>query len=289
MTLRTRLLLLYLRTKFKILSALSKKKAAEAAFTLFCTPPGRHSPPLPELFQKAEPVQFNFDDLPIRGFFWKSSGKGLVLIVHGFQSSSINFEAQISSLLQAGHHVMAFDAPAHGASGGRLINALLYSDFLVDCEKRFGPFDAVIAHSLGGLAIGLALEKWPVSALPALVLIAPAVETSTALDQHFALLRIRDQRVRQAFEDVIVDRGGHEAEWFSLRRLLTQFSTEVLWFHDEDDSITPIKDAERVWEMSLPFIEVVRTKGLGHRRIYRDPSVIKRATEFCTAQIERRS
>ena len=37
----------YIRTKFKILSSISKKKAAEKAFELFCTPQFRNVKDLP--------------------------------------------------------------------------------------------------------------------------------------------------------------------------------------------------------------------------------------------------
>ena len=81
MTLRKRLAVKYVRTKFKILSKLSKKKAAEAAFDLFITPQSRLLKALPPVFKKAEKLSFEFDGLKMQGFRWnhpaekRSAGK----------------------------------------------------------------------------------------------------------------------------------------------------------------------------------------------------------------------
>jgi hypothetical protein len=52
MNLAQRLSLIYIRTKFRILSAISARHAAERAFQLFCTPPTRDKKQLPELFRR---------------------------------------------------------------------------------------------------------------------------------------------------------------------------------------------------------------------------------------------
>jgi len=48
----------YYRTKFKVLSALSNKKAAELALDLFTTPQFRYKKQLPEVFNESEKLQF---------------------------------------------------------------------------------------------------------------------------------------------------------------------------------------------------------------------------------------
>lgn len=277
---RYQLALMVVRTKFKILSAFSKSKAAKAAFDLFCTPPSRYSAALTTTYRDAELLTFNWDKFSIRGFRWNKGGTQKVLIIHGFQSSAVNFEAYIKPLTDAGMEVLAFDAPAHGGSSGKRINVLVYRNFIRSIEQQYGPFDAVMAHSLGGLALCLALEEWPGHKIPRIALIAPATETQTAITQFFHAIQIKDQQIINAFNDIVENIGGHPVEWFSIRRILQSSPLPLLWIHDENDDITPIADAEKAWELSPSALKIVRTKGLGHRKIYRDAEVVREVVEY---------
>ena len=55
---------------------------------------------------------------------------------------------------------------------------------------------------------------------------------------------------------------------------------KVLWIQDEDDDITPMSDVLKVKAENYSNIEFVITKGLGHRRIYRDNKVTKSIVDF---------
>ena len=279
---RQRIQLFAVRTKFKILSTISKKKAARAAFDLFCTPPGRHLPPLPALYQEAVQIELEWNGFRIRGFCWNQGAPRRALIVHGFQSSSVNFEAHVRALTGAGMQVFAFDAPAHGGSSGNRVNVKIYAAFLEHIAGYTGPLQAVLAHSLGGLAICLALEQWPHTTLPRLCLIAPLTSTRTTIDQYFNMIAVHDKEVRREFEQIIMDIASHDIDWFSLDRVLPELDTPVLWIHDEDDDITPFRDVAPVWARLLPQVQYLPTKGLGHRRIYRDQTVIETSTTFLT-------
>ena len=68
MALAQQLALTYIRTKFALLSRISKKWAARQAFTLFCTPQYRNRNALPPIFEKAEPLQFQFLEYTVRGY-----------------------------------------------------------------------------------------------------------------------------------------------------------------------------------------------------------------------------
>ena len=121
MKLVQRLALRYIRTKFKLLSSISKKKAAEKAFELFCTPQRRNNKPLPSIFEQAEQLHFRIEGIMIRGWRWNHPAKRTVLILHGFESSATNYDRYIKQFIKKGYEVIAFDAPAHGRSGGKKI------------------------------------------------------------------------------------------------------------------------------------------------------------------------
>ncbi len=56
---------------------------------------------------------------------------------------------------------------------------------------------------------------------------------------------------------------------------MKNISARVLWFHDEDDELTPLHDALMIKQDNHSNVEFVITAGLGHRNIYRDNKVSK--------------
>jgi pimeloyl-ACP methyl ester carboxylesterase len=279
MKLSQRLALRYIRTKFKLLSAISKKKAAEKAFELFCTPQSRNKKKIPKVFEEAEKLQFEIEGNTVRGWRFNHPAERKVLILHGYESSVINFDRYIKPLIKKGYEVLAFDAPAHGRSGGKKITAPLYKATIQKINKLYGPVQSYMAHSFGGLAVSLALEEISHTDDYRLVLIAPATETTTAIDSFFHFLQI-DQFVRPEFEKIIIKHGGVSSEWYSIKRAMKHIRAKVLWLQDEDDDTTPLSDVLKVKAENHPNIEFVITKGLGHRRIYRDNKVTKSIIEF---------
>ncbi len=279
MKLTQRLALRYIRAKFKLLSAISKKKAAQKAFELFCTPQYRNKKKLPKIFEQAEKLQFSLDGISIKGWRWNHPAERKVLILHGFESSAINFDRYVKPLMRKGYEVLAFDAPAHGRSGSKTITAPLYKKTILEICKRFGPVQSFMAHSFGGLAVSLALEEMNHTEDYRLVLIAPATETPTAIDTFFKFLQL-DPSLRQEFEKIIVQKGGVSSSWYSIRRAMKHIRARVLWLHDEEDEVTPLADVLKVKAENYPNIQFVITKGLGHRRIYRDNKVTRSIVDF---------
>ncbi len=279
MKLTQRLALQYIRTKFKLLSSISKKKAAQQAFELFCTPQYRHKKKLPKIFEQAEKLQFSLDGISIKGWRWNHPAERKALILHGFESSAINFDRYVKPLMRKGYEVLAFDAPAHGRSGSKTITAPLYKKTILEICNRFGPVQSFMAHSFGGLAVCLALEEMNHTDDYRLALIAPATETPTAIDSFFKFLQL-DPSLRQEFERIIVQKGGVSSSWYSIRRAMKHIRAKVLWLHDEEDEITPLSDVFKVKVENYPNIQFIITKGLGHRRIYRDNKVTRSIVDF---------
>lgn len=225
-------------------------------------------------------MQFKFQQYSITGYRWNKGASRTAMIVHGFESSSVNFDRYVNVLVKKGYEVLAFDAPAHGKSSGKQINAIIYRDFIKYIHQKYGPVQTFIAHSFGGLAVTMALAEIKHDANCRLILIAPATETSTALDHFFKFIHNNDEAVRDEFEKIIVKISGHPVAWFSISRTLQKIKAKILWLHDEDDKITPLKDVYKIRRESHSNIRFVITKGLGHRRIYRDSQVVKTVTEF---------
>lgn len=279
MKLSQRLALKYIRTRLKLLSSISKKKAAGKAFELFCTPQQRNKKALTKIFEQAESLHFKIEGTTVRGWRWNYPSEKKVLILHGFESTVVNFEKYFKHLIAKGYEILAFDAPAHGRSDGKQINAPLYKKFIQETYKRFGPIRSFIAHSFGGLAVCLALEEITHTKDNKVVLVAPATETTTSIDGFFKILRL-DQATRIEFDKIIFNASGVPPGWYSIRRAMKNIHAKVLWLQDEDDDITPLSDVLKVKAENHPNIEFVITKGLGHRRIYRDNKVVKTIIDF---------
>ena len=208
------------------------------------------------------------------------SGPQKALILHGFGSAAHKFEEHALLLAAKGYEVMAFDAPAHGDSEGDTTNALEYSTMIKKVIEQFGPIQSFMAHSFGGISLSLALEQLPHDMGTKVVFIAPATETTSAVDGAFSMLKLKNEAVRNEFDKIIFDLTGKKTEWFSMRRAMDHIQASVLWIHDEEDDITPWADALKVKEDNHPNIKFVLTKGLGHRKIYHDTTVKKMLVDF---------
>lgn len=285
MKLAQRLVIGYYKTKLNAIALVSPAKAAEAAFRLFCTPySGKPKRKRPAVFHHGEKLQFTVDNLRINGYrFTSENGHGKkLLIVHGFDSCMYKFDRYVSPIRREGWDVYAFDAPGHGTSEGKYLNAVSYSDMLLEAEKIYGPFDGILAHSIGGLAAVLAWEQLNTTGRK-MILIAPATETTSALDNFFSLIKV-NPAIRIELEKLIIELAQQPISYFSIRRAIQHIPASILWLHDEDDRICPYADVLPIQSDAHPNIQFYTTKGLGHSRIYKENKVKKAILSFLADQ-----
>ncbi|WP_346238945.1 alpha/beta hydrolase [Niabella insulamsoli] len=269
----------YFRNKIRLLTLFSKKRAAAEAFHVFCTPYFRMVYEAREI-ENAEPLSFQFEGQAAVGYRWNKGADKKLLIAHGFRSASANFKHLANALAAKGYEVIAFDAPAHGKSGGKQLTAITYKMFIEAICRHFGDFDASLCHSFGGLAVSMNLAEDSGTTNSKTVLIAPAANSRQLIEAFFREMRITDLMVQQYFFAKIQQLSGRDVDWFSLERCAPQMGGQVFWVHDHDDKVTPIADAMRVKNMELPHFHFLFTENLGHRRIYRDPNVINAVVDF---------
>ena len=279
MKLAQKLAVNYLRARLNIMAVFSPRKAAASAYRIFCTPFYRSKKPLPPIFSKAERLSLEVKGHTVKGFKWNRGGTKRILVLHGFESSCTNFEAYIRGLIKKNYEVIAFDAPGHGASPGKTITLPLYVSMIESIYYKFGGIQGFIAHSFGGLALAHFMEKLIEVTGINLVFIAPATETSRAVDTFLRFLQL-GQNVRDEFEKIITGIAGHPPEYYSIPRALEHTKAKVLWVHDNDDDITPIEDVKPLMDATHPNISFYITHGLGHRKIYRDERVLQRVLDF---------
>lgn len=283
MKLAQKLLIGYYKTKLQTIALLSPRKAGEMAADIFFTPfEGRlNKRKIPPVFYKAQKLSFEIDGLTIRGFRWKPehpNGKK-ILIVHGYNSYAYKFEGYILPLQKKGFEVLAFDAPAHGTSDGKRINAYLYKNMLLKVDSLYGPLYGMMGHSLGGLAASLAFEELANPEKRKLALVAPATETERAINNFFHVLPV-DEKVREAFRQVICEIAGRPISYFSVSRVIKKITSPVLWVHDKHDPICPFEDVKPLLAEDLPNVQFHITEHLGHSKVYKDNKVCHEIVQF---------
>ncbi len=244
----------------------------------FTVPPTLAAAPLPA---GGEPFTVTAQGAAVRGHVW---GTGpVVYLVHGWGGRGSQLAGFVEPLVATGHRVVLFDGPAHGDSdpgpaGPRRTHGVELGRALDAVAARFGPAEAVVAHSLGTIATYLALRfGW--LGTRRLVLVAPMVEAGSLFDGFQAALGF-GERTRQAF-DRAVDRlvGIPVADFDARVQAAYAGPIPTLVVHDVGDRQTAYAEARALVE-TLADARLVATEGLGHRRVLRDPDVIARVTAF---------
>ena len=272
----------YYKAKLNLLNVVSPGFAAHQAFDLFTKPYGKpRKRRASSWLKKAEPLKLVSAGHNLTGFKWraKPDNDRKALIIHGFAGAISSFDRYLGGLTHHGYDVYAYDAPGHGGSGGDRLNALLYSEIIQDIINAHGPFDGFLAHSLGGLALMLALHQYQPQNNPAIALLAPATESTTAANKFFEFLQL-PQNLRKSFEEHVMKKGGKPLEWYSVSRVLPDINARILWLHDKNDTTTPIGDVYPVLQQNLPNVHFHFTEGLGHSGIYKDNNVKRRIIDF---------
>ena len=281
MKLAQKLALHSIRAKLNMLALFSKQRAAEQAFAIFCTPFRRTRKPEPPIFKQAERLPLLVDNIRVAGYRWNKGQGERIMIIHGFESAARNFERYIVPLVKMGYEVISLDAPAHGASGGKQITLPLYLKSIDALIAETGLPVAAMAHSFGALTLMLYLEKNAMANSCRTVLLAPATESNTAIKSLFRLLHLSDN-LRPAFDAVSKQKGYQGHGYYSIPRILQVIQPPILWVHDEEDEITPIKDVQPIIAKAPAHIEFMITRGWGHRQIYRENKVQKKVISFLT-------
>lgn len=278
---RNRGLSAYFRYAEHLLPGAAGRLARDLWFT---APPRMAELPVPD---GGESFEVEAQGHVVRGRVWgdgvdSARPRKTVYLVHGWGGRGSQFGAMVEPLLESGHRVVMLDAPAHGDSdhgpaGPRRTNGVEFAKALDAVFCRFGPAEAVVAHSLGTIATYLALRfGW--LGTNRLVLVAPMVESQSLFDQFQAVLGF-GARTRRAFDRSILEWVGIPVAEFDARFQAAHVDpVPTLVITDRGDRQTPYDDvADFAESIGAPL---VTTDGLGHRKILRDREVIAQVVDF---------
>jgi pimeloyl-ACP methyl ester carboxylesterase len=204
-------------------------------------------------------------------------GSRPVLLVHGWRSRASRYAGFVERLLALGYSPVSYDAPGHGDSPGPIGSILDHQRIIRGLEERHGPFEGVIAHSLG-VPFALYAVREGVGARR-LVMISGVAEFGYLADVFCAELGL-GPRINKALRRSI-ERGyfdGDEQIW--TRFSVATGNADLLVIHNDEDEVVDPGQARVMLRAYGPRAHFLPTTGLGHRRILSDPAVITEAVAF---------
>jgi pimeloyl-ACP methyl ester carboxylesterase len=218
------------------------------------------------------------DGVPVAVYRW---GEGpIVLFVHGWSGRGTQVAAFVPPLLEAGYRVMAVDAPGHGETPGERTNLLECARVLQAFARRYGPVHAAISHSFGGMVLAYAMVQG--LAVGRAACIAAPARLEFLLERFARILAMPDSvvanlkaRLEQRFDENIWEMMATDAN-------AARLQVPALVIHDEHDSSVPWRQGSLI-AGAWPGARFMKTRGLGHNRILRDPYVIEQVVAFINA------
>lgn len=268
-----------------ILSRVDPARAARLGFRIFAHP--RRQPVTRKhqaFFNTADQQQFEHAGQRIHVYRW-GTGDHSVLFLHGWQSHTYRWKRYIETFRDAGYSVYAFDAPAHGQSGGNMTTVPLYAETLNAFVHEYGQPDTIVGHSMGVFASLYALYRFPEITPRMMVGLAAPGEASEFLDHYQRQLALTG-RTRKILEEHFSKLFNAPPEFFSAPFFASGLSIPGLLIHDEHDAETSVLHSHRIneaWKGST----LVTTTGLGHN--LKSPEIVDQVFGFVNGRLHEQS
>ena len=262
----------------KLLQLISVKATLLFAARLFTTPI-KHKIPKREIGMDTHSVQQKISIPSIKKeiiVYQYGTANKKILLVHGWSGRGTQLVKIADECIKQGYSTISFDAPAHGKSPG---NQSIMTEFIasiMEVDRLYGPFQAAIGHSLGGMALlnatkeGLKIAK--------LVTIGSGDKVKDILDDFVAKLELKPE-MSDLLQLHFEHQFGTTMDRYSSYHAAKEITIPVLIIHDENDSEVPVKAALHIHQ-HLKKGTLFLTKKLGHRKILGNPEVIEKTVNF---------
>lgn len=262
----------------KVCAFISTKLATKYAAKLFTTPV-KHKVPKRELEMNDKSIQSELYVSSINKNiviyeYGKSEKK--ILLVHGWSGRGTQLFKIADELLHNGYSTISFDAPAHGKSAGKTTIMSDFIESILEIEKKYGPFEIAIGHSLGGMSVlnaikrGLKVEK--------AIIIGSGDVVQDILDDFIFKLGLKP-KMSILLRDYFEKKYQTKMDNYSAYRAAKEIKIPVLVIHDNDDPEVSVKAGKHIFE-NLENGILFLTDKLGHRKILGNQNVIKKIIDF---------
>ncbi len=264
-TRKEKLMISGLRTVLNGTARLSHKRAGRLAYRLLAQP-RRHAlnEQATELLDSAEQRTLRIDGIDIATYYWPGTTERTALLLHGWESCTGRWREQTLALIAAGYHVYAFDAPAHGRSGGTQFTVVHYARTLSAYLTQLPAVPAHwIGHSAGGMAAIYYLTKYKQPSLPKrMALLGVPAHVNDFVDAFCSVLGF-NQRVRSGLDKEFQRRLDFPIHELDFVAYLDKIDIPGLLVHDRQDEVGPYEGARRLHQ-TWTDSELFTTEGLGH-------------------------
>ena len=262
----------------KTLQFLSIKWTTLYLSKLFTTPI-KHKIPKRELQMDSNSIQTKMMVTEINKeivVYQLGTGEKKLLLVHGWSGRGTQLVKFADALISKGYSIVSFDAPAHGKSPG---NSTIMTDFIAsiaEVDRKFGPFNAGVGHSLGGMSLLNAVKSG--FKINRLVTIGSGDKVKDILIDFVAKLELKPEfssHLQKHFEK----KYNTEMESYSAYLAAQSITIPVMVIHDENDDEVPVSASMNIYS-NLKNGELLLTKNLGHRKILGNQEVIDKTINF---------
>lgn len=246
---------------YNTLAFVAPGQAGKQAFYTFCTiRKGRVLPQQEEFLNAARKEKLQAGKHQVQVYQWRGSGD-TILLLHGWESNVFRWRNLISVLKEYDFNILAYDAPGHGYSEGKILNVPIYSECTRAAIDAYDP-QHIIGHSVGGMTAIYTLAHHKENNVKKVVTLGAPNEFFEIVDDYQNILGF-NSRVYRALDDYIHDRYRFRIREFKSTRYAKELKQKALLVHDKKDAIIPVHASKQVHK-SWPNSELVLTEGLGH-------------------------
>lgn len=265
----------------KFLSFISTKLAVQFAAKLFTTPI-KHKIPKRELEMDSKSRQETIFVPGIRKnivvyHFGESEKK--ILLVHGWSGRGTQLVKFAEAFVKLGYETISFDAPAHGKSPSSSTLMPEFIESILEIDKQFGPLEAAVGHSLGGMSLLNAIKKG--LKLNRLVIIGSGDVVQDIINDFVRKLEL-DEKFNDLLRLHFESKHQLSMDSFSAYHAAKTVDFPTLVIHDQDDDEVPVSCALHIHQ-NLKNGDLMLTENLGHRKILGDTKVIQKTINFITS------
>ena len=206
---------------------------------------------------------------------WKNTGKK-ILISHGWSGRGTQLHKIAAILNKEGYHIVSFDAPAHGQSTGKKTNMLQWISSMKTLSNKFSEFDYLIGHSLGGMAAFKYVNE--ANNIKKIITIGSPDSMHEIFYNftHSVGLSLKTSNQMISFFE---KKYNLKVDNYSASHLVKNLNIKTLIIHDYDDNEVSITCADNIHKHHQNST-LIKTRGLGHRRILKDEMVINQIKSF---------
>lgn len=261
------------------LQAISSKAVVKFAAKLFTTPikyktPKREQHMVDNSHQ--EYMLISTTNKHINLYHYGKLSDKKILLVHGWSGRGTQLYKIADALIEKGYSIISFDAPAHGKSEGKTSMMPKFIEAIIEIDKKYGPFEYAVGHSLGGMSILNAIKRG--FKVKKAVTIGSGDKIKDIVSDFINQLRLKKEiapKLTAYFENKL----GEKMEDYASHIAVENIETPLLIIHDNDDAEVPVFTAHNIHKYAKNS-QLFLTEGLGHRKILGSDDVVTEIVRF---------